>query len=82
MGDKYIDKVNIEQLCSGMYRVSTEHEGVTLSSQDMRDLFNWCLCYARQLELEAQQTDKKHRQDDGSELPPDGWSDDVSVRGY
>ena len=34
-------KVNIQRLPKGMYRLSTQREGITLSAQDMRDIYDW-----------------------------------------
>jgi hypothetical protein len=35
------------------YRLSTEQEGITLTAQDIRDVYEWALLHMRQIEREA-----------------------------
>jgi hypothetical protein len=52
---KHMTKVNIQRLPKGMYRLSTQREGITLSAQDMRDIYDWYQLHMRELEAEAKE---------------------------
>lgn len=55
------EAIVISPLRYGVYRLSTSHEGMTLTAQDLRDLFDWCLRNMTQLEQEARQLEADRR---------------------
>jgi hypothetical protein len=64
--------MEIQKLRDGMYRLSTMHEGITLSVHDLRDIHDWV--EAHKVELDKEELERIERelgQDDSSEQPPD-----------
>ena len=57
--------LTIQRLRPGMYRLSTEHESIILSAQDILDTMDYGMLWSSRLAREAQQ------QDLGRILPPD-----------
>jgi len=49
---------DIEKIATDRYRIRAHNQLITLSAQDLRDLYDWCLLHMRELEQEAKDAAK------------------------
>jgi hypothetical protein len=52
--------MEIQKLRDGMYRLSAMHEGITLSTRDLRDIHDWV--EAHKVELDKEELERIERE--------------------
>lgn len=65
--------MEIEKIAADRYRLHSHNQLITLSAQDMRDVYDWCLLHMRELEQEAKP--EPSYLDDPTRVSP-GWLGD------